>query len=36
VLGTYSLDHLGDTTIRRWGVYRIEDGRLTFWKVMAG
>jgi branched-chain amino acid transport system substrate-binding protein len=36
VLGTYSLDHLGDTTIRRWGVYRIEDGRLTFWKAMSG
>jgi branched-chain amino acid transport system substrate-binding protein len=36
VLGTYSLDHLGDTTIRRWGAYRILDGRLAFWKAMSG
>jgi branched-chain amino acid transport system substrate-binding protein len=36
VLGSYSLDHLGDTTIRRWGVYRVLDGRLAFWKAMSG
>ncbi len=36
VLGTYSLDHLGDTTSRRWGAYRIMDGRLVFWKAMSG
>lgn len=31
VLGTYSIDRNGDTTLRRYGVYRIEDGQLTFW-----
>jgi branched-chain amino acid transport system substrate-binding protein len=36
VLGTYGIDHLGDTTLRRWGVYRVQDGRLVFWKAMSG
>jgi ABC-type branched-subunit amino acid transport system substrate-binding protein len=36
VLGTYSIDRHGDTTLRRWGVYRIENGRLVFWKAMSG
>ena len=36
VLGTYSIDHHGDTTLRRWGVYRIQNGRLVFWKALSG
>jgi branched-chain amino acid transport system substrate-binding protein len=30
VLGTYDIDHNGDTTIADYGVYRIEDGELVF------
>jgi branched-chain amino acid transport system substrate-binding protein len=30
VLGTYSIDENGDTTITTYGVYRIEDGGLVF------
>jgi branched-chain amino acid transport system substrate-binding protein len=36
VLGTYSIERTGDTTIRRFGVYRILDGRLALWKQMDG
>jgi branched-chain amino acid transport system substrate-binding protein len=36
VLGTYGITDLGDTTLRLWGVYRIEAGRLAFWKAMSG
>jgi branched-chain amino acid transport system substrate-binding protein len=32
VLGTYSIKPDGDTTLRRYGVYRIVGGRLRFWK----
>ena len=32
VLGTYSIDPDGDTTLRRYGVYAIVAGRLTFWE----
>jgi branched-chain amino acid transport system substrate-binding protein len=35
VLGTYSIDPNGDTTLRRYGVYGIVAGRLTFWKAIA-
>jgi branched-chain amino acid transport system substrate-binding protein len=35
VLGTYSIDPNGDTTLRRYGVYTIVDGRLTFWQAIA-
>ena len=35
VLGTYSLTKDGDTTLRRYGVYRIVDGRLVFSAVIA-
>ena len=35
VLGTYSIDANGDTTLRRYGVYAIVDGRLTFWQAIA-
>jgi branched-chain amino acid transport system substrate-binding protein len=30
VLGTYSITHMGDTTLRRYGVYRVLNGTLTF------
>lgn len=30
VLGTYSIDRNGDTTLRRYGVYGIANGQLTF------
>jgi len=30
VLGTYSIDENGDTTLTDYGVYRIEDGELAF------
>ena len=34
VLGTYSIDANGDTTLRRFGVYDIVQGRLTFWEAI--
>jgi branched-chain amino acid transport system substrate-binding protein len=34
VLGTYSIDAAGDTSLRRYGVYRVRDGRLVFWRVL--
>ena len=34
VLGTYSIDRNGDTTQRRYGVYVIVAGRLTFWQAV--
>jgi branched-chain amino acid transport system substrate-binding protein len=36
VLGTYSIDRAGDTTLREYGVWRIVDGRLSFWKSVTG
>ncbi len=36
VLGTYSIDGNGDTTLRRFGVYVIVQGRLTFWEAIEG
>jgi branched-chain amino acid transport system substrate-binding protein len=35
VLGTYSIDANGDTTLRRYGVYTIAGGQLTLWKVIT-
>jgi len=32
VLGTYGIKPDGDTTLRRYGVYRIVGGKLRFWK----
>jgi branched-chain amino acid transport system substrate-binding protein len=32
VLGTYSIRPDGDTTLRRYGVYRVVGGHLQFWK----
>jgi branched-chain amino acid transport system substrate-binding protein len=34
VLGTYSIDRDGDTTLTRYGVYRVVAGQLTFWKAI--
>jgi branched-chain amino acid transport system substrate-binding protein len=36
VLGDYSITGDGDTTIRRYGVYRVIDGQLSYWKAMVG
>jgi branched-chain amino acid transport system substrate-binding protein len=36
VLGTYSIDPDGDTTMRQYGAYRIVDGQLSFWKAIVG
>jgi branched-chain amino acid transport system substrate-binding protein len=35
VLGTYSIDSDGDTTLDRYGVYRVTNGRPAFWKAMS-
>jgi branched-chain amino acid transport system substrate-binding protein len=34
VLGTYSIDENGDTTLTDYGIYTIEDGELTFDKTI--
>jgi branched-chain amino acid transport system substrate-binding protein len=34
VLGTYSLDRDGDTTLRHYGAYRAVGGKLQFWKTV--
>jgi branched-chain amino acid transport system substrate-binding protein len=34
VLGTYSIDENGDTSLTDYGVYKIEDGELTFDKTV--
>jgi branched-chain amino acid transport system substrate-binding protein len=36
VLGTYSIESDGDTTLTRYGVWRVVDGQLVFWKAIAG
>jgi branched-chain amino acid transport system substrate-binding protein len=36
VLGTYGIDRDGDTTLRRYGVYRIVDGGLVFAGALPG
>jgi branched-chain amino acid transport system substrate-binding protein len=35
-VGTYSIDSDGDTTIARYGVWRIVAGQLQFWKALRG
>jgi branched-chain amino acid transport system substrate-binding protein len=35
VLGTYSIDANGDTTLRRYGVYRVVAGQLEFWQAIG-
>jgi branched-chain amino acid transport system substrate-binding protein len=34
VLGTYSIDKNGDTSLTDYGLYTIKDGALTFDKVI--
>jgi branched-chain amino acid transport system substrate-binding protein len=34
VLGTYSIDSTGDTTLTDYGVYEVKDGALSFFKVI--
>ena len=34
VLGTYSIDENGDTTLSDYGADRVEDGKLVFDKVI--
>jgi branched-chain amino acid transport system substrate-binding protein len=36
VVGVYSIDDDGDTSLARYGVYRVRDGRLSFWKAISG
>ena len=36
VLGTYSIDSRGDTTLDRFGVYHLVDGQLMFWQARRG
>jgi branched-chain amino acid transport system substrate-binding protein len=34
VLGTYSIDETGDSTIKDYGAYKIEDGKLVYYKTI--
>ena len=34
LIGTYSIDRNGDTTLSRVGVYRVVDGQLMLWKTL--
>jgi branched-chain amino acid transport system substrate-binding protein len=34
VIGTYSIRRDGDTSLRRYGAYRVVGGRLSFWTVI--
>jgi branched-chain amino acid transport system substrate-binding protein len=36
VLGTYSIDGRGDTTLDRFGVYHVVNGQLMFWQARRG
>jgi branched-chain amino acid transport system substrate-binding protein len=36
VLGTYSIDARGDTSLNRYGVYRVVAGGLRFLKTVRG
>lgn len=36
VLGPYHLTSSGDTTLRRFGAYRLRGSRLIFWRVVEG
>ncbi len=33
-LGVYSITRSGDTTLRRYGAYRVQGGRLRFWRAL--
>jgi branched-chain amino acid transport system substrate-binding protein len=34
-IGVYGIDRDGDTTLRRYGVYRIVNGYLSFWRAIS-
>jgi branched-chain amino acid transport system substrate-binding protein len=34
-LGTYSINRQGDTTLRRYGIWRLVGGRLRFWQAIT-
>ena len=34
-VGTYDILRDGDTTLRRYGIYRIVNGQLRFWRAMV-
>jgi len=36
VLGTYSIDKNGDTSLTDYGLYKVEDGKLKFGEVLKG
>jgi branched-chain amino acid transport system substrate-binding protein len=36
VLGTYSIDRRGDTSIDRFGIYHLVNGRMVFWQARRG
>ena len=36
VLGPYAIDAAGDTSLRRWGAYRVSDGALRFVEPLSG
>jgi branched-chain amino acid transport system substrate-binding protein len=36
LLGTYSIDASGDTTMTSYGVWRVVSGSLRFWKALEG
>jgi branched-chain amino acid transport system substrate-binding protein len=35
VLGTYAIDRNGDTTLHRYGIYKIAHGRLSLWREVG-
>jgi branched-chain amino acid transport system substrate-binding protein len=36
VLGTYSIERDGDSTLRSYGIYRVLGGELALWKEITG
>ena len=34
VLGTYSITSTGDTTLTSYGLYKLDNGKLTFYKTL--
>jgi branched-chain amino acid transport system substrate-binding protein len=36
LLGTYSIDASGDTTMTSYGAWRVVSGSLRFWKAIEG
>jgi hypothetical protein len=36
VLGGYRIDGRGDTSLRRWGLYRVVEGRLRWHRALDG